>query len=69
MGGKPNSILIDFAKTGVLYGFPCTKVDIQVKAAQIYNSYKLNETVSKIIVEGISVEDALNWLQSEIEAM
>lgn len=66
---KPNSILIDFAKTGVLYGFPCTKVDIQVKAAQIYNSYKLNETVSKIIVEGISVEDALNWLQSEIEAM
>ena len=66
---EPNSILIDFAKTGVLYGYPSTDVNVQVRAAQVYNSYKVNEAMSKIIVDGITVEEALDWLQAEIEAM
>lgn len=66
---EPNSILIEFAKSGVVYGYPSTDVQTQVRAAQVFNSYKLNEAMSKVIVDGISLEEALDWLQAEIENM
>lgn len=66
---EPASILVEFCENGAPYGYPTTDVETRAKAAQVFNSYKLNECISKIIVEGLTVEEGLNWLQAELEAM
>lgn len=66
---EPGSILLEFCENGAPCGYPATDVETRAKAARVYNSYKLNECMSKIIVEGLSVQEGLDWLQAEMEAM
>ncbi|MCI8525617.1 MAG: extracellular solute-binding protein [Oscillospiraceae bacterium] len=66
---EPGSILVEFGKNGAPFGYPATDVETRAKAAQVFNSYKLNECMSNIIVGGMSVEEGLAWLQAEMEAM
>lgn len=66
---EPASILVEFCENGAPFGYPATDVETRSKAARVFNSYKLNECVSKIIVDGLTVEEGLAWLQSEMEAM
>lgn len=52
---------------GRSYGYPCTKAEVKAADAKAYNDFVLSKTMQKVLLNGMSPEDAAAELETELQ--